>query len=303
MSYKSEHVTMGTIAPDAGEFFNSTIKGNLTKITWAHAVNDNLKLNLTLADDSIMMVEADVVLGTIDDSSMDVVPIMAHPPKNTSNLSLESFLSAMVADGKRGVKLDFKSIEAFDVSLDILAENRPNMTFPVWLNADILSGPVDSMATPVDAKQFIEKANKAFPESTLSVGWTTRYGLLPLISSGNYTEAQIDEMIKTLSNVSQPVTFPIRAGLAVNDIELWSKLLNNTADKNSTLSIWSGIGDSVDIDGLIKLIQGIGYDKVYVDVPEDIRKQIDGSKASFTMCSFMLLSSVILANVLLSEIF
>lgn len=151
-----------------------------------------------------MMVEADVVLGTVDDS-MDVIPIMAHPPKNTSNLSLEDFLTAIVANGKRGVKLDFKTIEAFDVSLDILAENRPNvstkarndrlftgchfiycyylcrelfmylqMTFPVWLNADILSGPVDSEATPVDATQFIEKAKKAFPESTLSVGWTTR---------------------------------------------------------------------------------------------------------------------------------
>ncbi|XP_008558649.1 protein FAM151A isoform X2 [Microplitis demolitor] len=293
---------MGIIAPDAGTFFNSTIKGNLTKVTWAHAVNDALKLNLTLADESIMMVEADVVLGTVDDS-MDVIPIMAHPPKNTSNLSLEDFLTAIVANGKRGVKLDFKTIEAFDVSLDILAENRPNMTFPVWLNADILSGPVDSEATPVDATQFIEKAKKAFPESTLSVGWTTRYGILPLISSGNYTEAQIDEMIKTVSNVSQPVTYPVRAGLAVNDISVWSKLLNNTADKNATLTVWSGAGDPVDINGLIKLIQEIGYDRVYVDVPESIRKEIDGSKASSTMCSFMLLSSVILANVLISQIF
>lgn len=48
------------------------------------------------------------------------------------------------------------------------------MTFPVWLNADILRGPVDADTEPVDAKQFLSLASKTLPESTLSIGWTTK---------------------------------------------------------------------------------------------------------------------------------
>lgn len=36
------------ISPDLKEFFQSQISGNLTKITWAHAVNSQEKLNKTL---------------------------------------------------------------------------------------------------------------------------------------------------------------------------------------------------------------------------------------------------------------
>lgn len=51
MNYSTfSEATMGTVAPDAATFFDSTIHGNLTKITWVHAVNDFKKLNETLAD-------------------------------------------------------------------------------------------------------------------------------------------------------------------------------------------------------------------------------------------------------------
>ena len=55
------------------------------------------------------------------------------------------------------------------------------MTVPVWLNADILSGPVNaSSATdltikPVEPHEFLTLAATVLPESTLSIGWTTRY--------------------------------------------------------------------------------------------------------------------------------
>ncbi|XP_044593167.1 protein FAM151B isoform X3 [Cotesia glomerata] len=298
----NKEATMGTIAPDAATFFDSTIHGNLTKITWVHAVNDFKKLNQTLDDESIMMVEADVVLGTVGNSS-EIIPIMAHPPDNTSDLSLADFLTAMIKHKKKGIKLDFKTIETFNASLEILTKHRENMTFPVWLNADILSGPVDADTKPVDSKQFLSLANKTLPESTLSVGWTTRYGIQNVIFSGNYSEAQIDEMIKSVSNTSQPITYPVRAGLAAGDITVWSKLLNSTADKNATLTIWSTEGDKVDVDQLIKLIQEVGYDRVYVDVPEKLRKQLAGSATSASISTFVLLSSIFLGNVLLANLF
>lgn len=75
----------------------------------------------------IQFIEADIVLGTLtDDPSNTVQPIMAHPPANTSDLSLDQFLTqiqefnAKELQNKKGVKLDFKSIDVFENSLDLL---------------------------------------------------------------------------------------------------------------------------------------------------------------------------------------
>lgn len=67
-------------------------------------------------------------MGTlINDASQVRQPVMGHPPINTSDISLQSFLtkilefnSLKVEQDKKGVKLDFKSIDAFEDSLDIL---------------------------------------------------------------------------------------------------------------------------------------------------------------------------------------
>lgn len=47
------------------------------------------------------------------------------------------------------------------------------MTFPVFLNADILEGPANATKTPVDANAFLSGAVKVLPKSILSIGWTT----------------------------------------------------------------------------------------------------------------------------------
>jgi hypothetical protein len=44
----------------------------------------------------IMMIEADISLGTLASSPSEVIPIMAHPPSTVSDLSLEMFLSEIV---------------------------------------------------------------------------------------------------------------------------------------------------------------------------------------------------------------
>lgn len=69
----------------------------------------------------IMMIEADVVMGTVT-GSPEVVPIMAHPPANQSELSLSQFLAIALAAGqtKKGIKLDFKTIEAFENATTVL---------------------------------------------------------------------------------------------------------------------------------------------------------------------------------------
>merc|ERR1719430_135815 len=88
---------------------------DLTKVSWSHATNSRAK------------------------------PIMAHPPANSSDLSLEQFLQSVLASTqsgeKKGIKLDFKFLGVVEPSLIMLDNLRDKLNIPVWLNADILKGP------------------------------------------------------------------------------------------------------------------------------------------------------------------
>ncbi|KOX72097.1 hypothetical protein WN51_00958 [Melipona quadrifasciata] len=260
---------------DVATFFPQ-INGNLTKIVWAHAVNDKSKLEKVLETADIMMLEADVTT-----AANSTLPIMAHPPANTSDLTLEEFLDRVIAkNASKGIKLDFKSIEAFNASKPILDRVRSNITFPVFLNADILAGPGNATVVPVNAESFLAEA-KTYPEYTLSLGWTTRYDANA--TENRYTEKQIQEMIDTLKKqkVTQPITYPVRAGLAANDIQVIKSLLEKSSEmKNATLTVWSSEGDKVDPEQLSALIRDVGVKKVFVDVPQDLLNKLRFSGAS-----------------------
>lgn len=76
-----------------------------------------------------MMFEADIVMGILNTTdSTDLIPVMGHPPANESDISLEEFLNVVLEDSKRGVKLDFKTIEVFNASREILAKVRTNVS-------------------------------------------------------------------------------------------------------------------------------------------------------------------------------
>jgi hypothetical protein len=146
-----------------------------------------------------MMIEADILMGTkVGGKDNKRIPVMAHPPSTTSDLDFSDFLkavqekvfhfqssahseqSAAAAGVKKGIKLDFKDINAVKPVLKALqnAYDESKLSIPVWINADILRGPVDAVNTPLNASQFLNyfKRFNLGPDVTLSVGWTTRYG-------------------------------------------------------------------------------------------------------------------------------
>lgn len=68
-----------------------------------------------------MMIEADVSMGTITGREGKFLPIMAHPPFKTSDLSLEEFVDiALSSRPPKGIKLDFKDMEVVELSLMII---------------------------------------------------------------------------------------------------------------------------------------------------------------------------------------
>lgn len=83
-------------------------------------------------------------------------------------------------------------------------------------------------------------------------------------------------------NPSQPITYPVRAGLAANNITVIKYLMEKSANISNdvTLTVWSSEGDAVNAKQLSTLIKDIGVDKVYVDVPKDLMKNLNFSAAS-----------------------
>lgn len=150
---------------------------DLSLVTWSHATNSHAELHQALVDGT-MMIEADVSIGP------DGQPIMAHPPAIVSDLSLQQFLDIVIAVSikqvksnycftmytciketekgtKKGIKLDFKSIDIVQPSLELMRTVESRLEIPVWLNADIIVGPAGG--DPVDADRFLDLCAQYFP--------------------------------------------------------------------------------------------------------------------------------------------
>lgn len=80
-----------------------------------------LILDNVVPGDIVMMIEADVILRGQNTADQQMVPVMARPPDTTSDITLAEWLALVKGRGK-GLKLDFKSIEAVEISLQTLNE-------------------------------------------------------------------------------------------------------------------------------------------------------------------------------------
>uniref|UniRef100_A0A803TAY8 Family with sequence similarity 151 member B n=1 Tax=Anolis carolinensis TaxID=28377 RepID=A0A803TAY8_ANOCA len=137
------------------------------EIIWYHRANSKLQMREAIKS-NVHMIEADVL------GKKDGEPIMAHPPETSSDNTLKEWLTEIQTTNK-GVKLDFKSLEAVNPSMKILGDTK--LKQPVWINADILPGPNGSNCV-IDAKGFLSTVTSFFPDVTLSLGWTTGWTAL-----------------------------------------------------------------------------------------------------------------------------
>ncbi|XP_068523804.1 protein FAM151B isoform X2 [Anas acuta] len=203
------------------------------------------------------MIEADVLLrGGKGD------PIMAHPPETDSDITLQEWLDVIVNTDK-GIKLDFKSLDAVQPSLELLERVKPQLRRPVWLNADILPGPNGS-SSAVDAKGFLDTVTSVFPDVTLSLGWTT--GWHPDQQNKGYDWTMVKEMAHICSTLSQPVTFPVRAALVRQSMSELCWLIQQS-DRYS-LTIWTGKEDVYSVEDLLYIRKNFDKSRVYYDILE-----------------------------------
>ncbi|XP_056395273.1 protein FAM151B [Hyla sarda] len=226
------------------------------EIVWEHAANSKEKLHQALQSDA-HMIEADILLRGTGDRE----PIMAHPPATDSDINLRDWL-AKVSTSNKGIKLDFKSLEAVLPSMKILDTMKDNLHQPVWINADILTGPGGNVS--VDATEFLQVVTSFFSDVTLSLGWTTAWH--PDKPNEGYNWEMVREMENICKNLSQPVTFPVRAALVRQS---WPQLqwLLQSSDRYS-LTVWSGKDDIYPVEDLLYIREHTGEDRIFYDVFE-----------------------------------
>ncbi|KAM8885503.1 protein FAM151B isoform 2-T6 [Spinachia spinachia] len=187
-------------------------------ITWSHAVNSRSRLAKALAGPN-HMIEADVIIRGGDPKE----PIMAHPPDTDSDITLKEWLAAVEGSDK-GIKLDFKSLEAVSPSIVLLVEvYRSNR--PVWINADILSGP-GGLATPLEPLAFLSSVSRLPSHIVLSLGWTTGWTAGP--DNAGYSWDMVRSMEEICRALKHAVTFPVRAALLAPSFPQLSWLLQQS---------------------------------------------------------------------------
>lgn len=157
------------------------------------------------------------------------------------------------------------------------------------MNADILRGPYKAENIPVDPVRFLAGC-KFFPNATLSLGWTTYFN--ETYKNESYTQSHVGEMLSLIkaNNLQSPVTFPVRAVFASNDIENMKALVEGNA--NHTITIWSGQSDIVDIPKLKNLILSVGLNKTYLDVPKEVSDNLHLDSGSSSSGPTLLMATV-----------
>ncbi|XP_028831571.1 protein FAM151A [Denticeps clupeoides] len=236
--------------------------------TWYHSANSIDEMNAALQS-SAMVLEADVNIEGYGTTNQTNVPIMAHPPNIYSDNTLQEWLDA-VLKSKKGIKLDFKSLQSVEPSLDILrVKNQSGINRPVWLNADIMHGPnVPGIVPVVDATRFLKVIQQKFPQVTISPGWKVLY--IPIFPNVTYTHAMVEKMYKAIQQVPQKVTFPILALMARRGWPHISWLLSQSS--RFSLTLWQG-KENPTVKDLLFIRDNSSPQRIYYDIYEPVLSQ------------------------------
>ncbi|NWT05344.1 F151B protein, partial [Mionectes macconnelli] len=181
-------------------------------------------------------------------------PILAHPPDTNSDITLEEWLTQMVNTDK-GIKLDFKSLDALGPSLELLGQVEQQLRRPVWINGDILAGPGGSLPA-LNAHSMLSTVTSTFPDGVFN----------PVFFPAGYEWGMVEEMSQLCQALSQPVTFPVRAMLVPPSLPALRWLIQQS-DRYS-LTVWTGKDDVYSVEDLLSIRENFDKSRVYYDIFE-----------------------------------
>ncbi|XP_056275393.1 protein FAM151B [Pseudoliparis swirei] len=223
-------------------------------VRWSHAVNSSGRLAEAVAGPTHML-EADVILRGRGPSE----PIMAHSADTDSDITLKEWLEG-VKESTKGIKLDFKSLEAVSPSV-LLLEEVCGPSRPVWVNADVLSGP-GGQATPLEPRAFLSSVTTLPPHSVLSLGWTTEW--TAGAENPGYSWVMVREMQQVCEALTHPVSFPVRAAFLAQSFSQLSWLLQQS--DSYTLTVWTGPNDEFRLQDFLPYKEEVDIRRIYYDL-------------------------------------
>uniref|UniRef100_H3CG22 Family with sequence similarity 151 member B n=1 Tax=Tetraodon nigroviridis TaxID=99883 RepID=H3CG22_TETNG len=240
------------------------------EVRWCHGVNSRSRLAEALSG-SAHMLEADVLMREAEPRE----PVMAHPPDTDSDITLREWLEE-VKDHQKGIKLDFKSLEAVAPSLALLEKVLAQTDLPLWLNADVLPGP-GGQAEPLDPQAFLSAVRGMPPHMVLSLGWTT--GWTAGTSNPGYSWDMVHRMEDLCRPLQHAVSFPVRAALLAQSFAQLDWLLQQS--ERYTLTVWTGQRDQLSPQDLLAYQQVLDRSRIYYDLPPSLRTPLgDGGQDS-----------------------
>ena len=194
-------------------------------LRFVHAVNSRARLDRFLADARLNAFEADVSWGFVSGAPGVLLPIMAHPPIEESDLTFEDWLDRAFA-GDRVVKVDIKDQATNRAVLDVLAaRDLPQGRF--ILNADLAPGPGGDppLFSPDDAVAW----RRRFGEVVISIGCTTGPDRAP------YTRAHLDLLLAAAAAVGEPATIC----LDVHRVEADPSVVDRLVAERRHITLWN----------------------------------------------------------------
>lgn len=238
-------------------------KKDASEVRWSHAVNSSSRLTEALTG-PIHMIEADIIMR----GRAPKEPIMAHPPDTDSDITLKEWLEGVKTYNK-GIKLDFKSLEAVSPSMALLEEMMAELSCPVWINADILSGP-GGQARPLEPQAFLSALRTLPTNTVLSLGWTT--GWTADKENPGYSWGMVHAMEEICRTLKHPVTFPVRAALLAQSFSQLTWLLQQS--DRYTLTVWTGQNDKLTLQDLLPYRRDFNISRIYYDLPDSLRTKL-----------------------------
>lgn len=212
---------------------------------WAHSCCSRSSLKTALQDPTVTAIEADILMGRVGTS--ELIPIMAHPPNRTSDLSFNDFWDACLSEARHHVKLDFKDLKSLQLCLPTVTASQRRFCSArsghvraraVWINADILPGPNRrGESCPIPAEEFVEAVLTHCPGVPLSLGWRVSTGF------ESYSLEDMSSMLKVCQALPlHGVVFAASARLALRNPRPLIELLQRKPA--SQLLLWTGTGEA-----------------------------------------------------------
>lgn len=299
-----------------------------SSVVWGHAVNSSaaLRTHWAATRHTGLFIEADLRISPhalaaraslgednphrSDPFSIDDV-VLAHDPSDPGEPLTEWFAtlmtlrdasaSASASAPPCGLKLDFKQLECVAPTLVMLRGEAdsgrlwrliPSVSF-LWLNADVLPGPgaAEGSFPPVDGPAFLAECTRAWPDTVLSVGWTTGspYDAAPpafadtmhpavskpdaQVTPLHYTHEHVSALLSLLSrfNCIHPLTFPVRASLVRASWERGTLQRLLSACPHHSLTVWTTRADQAQEGGREEeewIVANLPRDRTFVDLPQ-----------------------------------